>query len=488
MKKIFTFMAAALFAVGASAQIDNPVDVKATWALTDGTTASVVSPASAGEATLTTGAGLEILADAKPFNGINFMAFQATSEDKGDNKYDKAVELEKYVDFTITPSDLFSLSKVSFDIVKVGTGDPKIYIDIIDGDGQTSHIGTDIDIRRNNDDEDLSINQTYEVTTSASDKAVTLRIYVGKLANNKQVGIANVVIEGTIKGDNITPDDPSTGGDDQGNTGGDEPIEGAYIAWVYTAGYGAQGYAFETDPLVIALQKEYNVVAMDIAETTNPTTDEELNGKLLGAQVVVVCEAMTGNKTMSNSLVNYVGKVPVVALKAYNYNDGRWSWGTPANPNPKALGFTPKNNTYKVLDGVTYEEDGTVKVATSDATNVIQTVTFGAGAPEDMVIMGTVGGEDTDAAMYASKAQKFFGLGLSSDCWSTYTANAGIIVKNAVAMLIAGEDLTAVDTETGIQNVVKTVNNGAIYNLAGQKVDENYKGVVIKNGKKVVLK
>ena len=32
------------------------------------------------------------------------------------------------------------------------------------------------------------------------------------------------------------------------------------------------------------------------------------------------------------------------------------------------------------------------------------------------------------------------------------------------------------------------VNNGAIYNLAGQKVDESYKGVVIQNGKKVVVK
>ena len=32
------------------------------------------------------------------------------------------------------------------------------------------------------------------------------------------------------------------------------------------------------------------------------------------------------------------------------------------------------------------------------------------------------------------------------------------------------------------------VNSGAIYNLAGQKVDESYKGVVIKNGKKVVIK
>lgn len=42
---------------------------------------------------------------------------------------------------------------------------------------------------------------------------------------------------------------------------------------------------------------------------------------------------------------------------------------------------------------------------------------------------------------------------------------------------------------TGISNVaVKNNTNGAIYNLAGQKVSESYKGVVIKNGRKYVQK
>ncbi len=42
---------------------------------------------------------------------------------------------------------------------------------------------------------------------------------------------------------------------------------------------------------------------------------------------------------------------------------------------------------------------------------------------------------------------------------------------------------------SGIQNVVKpVVENGIRYNLAGQRVDENYKGVVIMNGKKFVVK
>ncbi|MBQ7451510.1 MAG: hypothetical protein IJV60_03035, partial [Prevotella sp.] len=39
------------------------------------------------------------------------------------------------------------------------------------------------------------------------------------------------------------------------------------------------------------------------------------------------------------------------------------------------------------------------------------------------------------------------------------------------------------DAITNVQSV-KTANTDAIYNLAGQKVDSNYRGIVIKNGKK----
>ncbi len=44
---------------------------------------------------------------------------------------------------------------------------------------------------------------------------------------------------------------------------------------------------------------------------------------------------------------------------------------------------------------------------------------------------------------------------------------------------------------TGIQNIkaaTKTIENNVIYNLAGQRVNENYKGIVIKNGKKYIQK
>lgn len=45
-------------------------------------------------------------------------------------------------------------------------------------------------------------------------------------------------------------------------------------------------------------------------------------------------------------------------------------------------------------------------------------------------------------------------------------------------------------SETAIQSVLdkKAAQDGVVYNLAGQKVDANYKGIVIKNGKKMIQK
>ena len=72
----------------------------------------------------------------------------------------------------------------------------------------------------------------------------------------------------------------------------------------------------------------------------------------------------------------------------------------------------------------------------------------------------------------------------------TYTGEATTIYLGSYnsGINIYAIYVTPADDSTGIQNVVVDVNNGAIINLAGQKVDENYKGIVVKNGKKYIQK
>ena len=218
----------------------------------------------------------------------------------------------------------------------------------------------------------------------------------------------------------------------------------SYVAWVYTKGYGSAGYTFAADPMVVALQSVYNVVEVD-GGTSAPNADWK------NADLIICSEAMQGNNNLSNGMVTLLdGTTPMIGLKAYNYGgtQTRWGWGTPANPSETVYGFTPKSNIYALLDGVTYEEDGTIKLATGrynsgSQKNVVQTVNFdGASVPSDNVIMGNIDDADSKAVMHYSATMKYFGLGLSSDCHSYYTPSAIAIVKNAAAMLIAGKVLT----------------------------------------------
>ena len=75
-------------------------------------------------------------------------------------------------------------------------------------------------------------------------------------------------------------------------------------------------------------------------------------------------------------------------------------------------------------------------------------------------------------------------------CGSKITA-AGYAFSTEDNLTIMSGDVTIIGAggETGIA-AVKTVQaeNAAIYNLAGQRVDANYKGVVVVNGQKVVIK
>jgi hypothetical protein len=94
-----------------------------------------------------------------------------------------------------------------------------------------------------------------------------------------------------------------------------------------------------------------------------------------------------------------------------------------------------------VLNGVPFNGDNINLFDGTDDQKHIQTVTSWTAAPSGNVDMAKVG--STNVAMHASTSQKFFGIGLSCDDFGNYNTNAITIIKNAAAMLIAGEDLDA---------------------------------------------
>lgn len=78
----------------------------------------------------------------------------------------------------------------------------------------------------------------------------------------------------------------------------------------------------------------------------------------------------------------------------------------------------------------------------------------------------------------------------------TYTASStrAAVINTVTFTCNSGTQLTGVsgtvlaNSATGVERVAfeLPIDNGIIYNLFGQRVDENYKGIVIKNGKKII--
>ena len=81
---------------------------------------------------------------------------------------------------------------------------------------------------------------------------------------------------------------------------------------------------------------------------------------------------------------------------------------------------------------------------------------------------------------------------VSEKYYGTYTFN--VTAGKTYRVFVAGSKLGfygfefAEGSATGINNVKAEKSNGVVYNLAGQKVANDFKGVVIKDGKKMIQK
>lgn len=170
-----------------------------TWSMATGASSKgIASPEDAIlSTTWTVGTGLQINSKATETNGeVTYTRFNPISNHtdiERDNGYN--------IDWTFTPAKgiSFKPTKVSFNVVKRGTGDPTIDVDLLDGNTQTK-LGTQVAINRDFATGNPTPQISYNLTNAATTNAITLRIYIRKCNSGKQVAIGNVVIEGTVNG------------------------------------------------------------------------------------------------------------------------------------------------------------------------------------------------------------------------------------------------------------------------------------------------
>ena len=110
---------------------------------------------------------------------------------------------------------------------------------------------------------------------------------------------------------------------------------------------------------------------------------------------------------------------------------------------------------------------------------------------------------EQDAAQFASSENKVYGLarfnveaGKSYTVFCTgsklgiygFTYSSEAVVIDPVTTAAVKAEIDAAGGETAINAVKVDSENAVIYNLAGQKVGRDYKGVVIVNGRKMIQK
>ena len=207
MKKVLLFLLTLLVAgvMDANAQSYNNDDMGVIWSMADGSASTATaSPAAAISATswsVASDVAINGTETGTYFDNASTL-FTHVGTDKLPNE--RSSLNNSYVEFKFKPATGVTVTPktLSFDIVKVGTGDPKIWVEVVQGSTTTS-VAEAVDIRRNNADTP-SEHQSYDLTAFPAITATTgemaVRIYIGKLANNKQVALANVAVEGKVDG------------------------------------------------------------------------------------------------------------------------------------------------------------------------------------------------------------------------------------------------------------------------------------------------
>lgn len=528
MKKIFTLLAVALCAIGVNAQ--TPVSV--TWAMDAIDCVGVADPSTAAaDIEWSYGAGFTCTGTST-YQGVTLVKFdQNCGDNKGTNSLSSAKDLNKYVEFKFTPNGgSFSANKITFDIVKNGTGDPAVFAEMIDGEGTVTTIVDNATIVRNN--ETGSPTHTVEVNSASSEGTFALRIYAGKLASGKSVSIANVVIQGEL----ISADAPVLGVNPGEITLRATPWERTVAKTVTLSGKNlTDGEYTVTVPNVAGLSIEpasFTVAEGVVSQEFTLTYSSEVEV----APAVASFKFQTGEKE-AELAVSYSSKGSLTALKAVS-DDTEWNFeqltetielsdqtvptssdwvvyadfesinfpeGFKANSIAFKGQFPTRNKkaqagTLKIKVG----EPGTLSVDFSDTgasgdgverylavngninlvifgeegTSQYYTKRDGTNDRKEAVDIAVMPGEVTIGALQEEvdgEGQKTGNLVESYVCFYklTYTWN---------------EDVTK-GTPTGIAEVTAVRKaDSAIYNLAGQRVERAVKGLYIQNGKKYVVK
>lgn len=192
--------------------------------------------------------------------------------------------------------------------------------------------------------------------------------------------------------------------------------------------------------------------------------------------------------------VNVTSEVTVDGLTYYGESKSAFSTGN--NTFTKGDSSIKCTGRIKMGGGSTFKTDSYSRVFAFNATkgqNVIVFGTHGSSDGDPRTIYLSQKASDTNRDTETAFASQKYEAGEKLWFEGTVPEDGTVYVwadnNMGIYMISVGYTFEELAETSGIETVsINSIKNGIRYNLAGQRVDENYKGVVIMNGKKYVVK
>ena len=201
---------------------------------------------------------------------------------------------------------------------------------------------------------------------------------------------------------------------------------------------------------------------------------------------MIVISSVPGSNLAAMSKLKGVAK-PVLLLKPWVMKNGVWNWGTAQNTSDAAMRIVMP--THPIFNNVTIT-DGQVTFFDAVSTNAVTYISQWTNASTYTEIATPVSANGQSifelpaGGSYngTTLTEPLLCIGLSEYSMANITAPAKKMLVNACKYLLG-------QMTTGISLTPSPSRGGegsGYYSLTGQRVEKNYKGIVIHNGKKVV--
>lgn len=259
----------------------------------------------------------------------------------------------------------------------------------------------------------------------------------------------------------------------------------------------ANGKKEAYDDLFVSAFDEYEIKYLTAA-TTAPEDIADFYDKY---NLIVVHPNVAGNNATLGKTRELVGVQPILSMKVFCYNDGRWGWSASgSNPGNAGIGEISANvatalQNHHIFSGVTFEgENLTFYKEPTNAQNGIQYATaFGgtnwtAELENANHVLATFGKGTQIHEVNLNNAAKYLMIGLSQEgspsSFELFNSNTIAILKNTAAYLLnpdayydykTNQAITSIEKPTGSCNLSfregRIINPGKeivrIFNLSG---------------------